>query len=362
MAGGRHRALLAVAVALSVAPAVLGVAGLAGLRVAMFIVPGGLSGDGFGDLAVGVSHTPDEGSHGLYVVRGPRLAGTLLEGGGGLGEAGARGASVYRILALLPPAIWIPLLALLASLPLAYSLADRRLHGSLAITLTMALLFTVLTVSVSASTLLPANIAPANIAEDIGVPTVSLSAISHKPVEGVAILKYTLKGASLKEVSKCLILEPGSTFKCTARVMPSGEVVVEIPSEAYEHLYRMSAGSISSMRLRLNVTLDKGWASGLFDLSVRWERLRVHAEGWRAVVENPNPIPFTLEDVSIQYISYQGGTPQLVKVERLGDVRVPPGGEASIPVEPGGWVAYVTFRYHYKFAGGGVVEESVRIG
>lgn len=340
----RHYTALAVLVAIALAPVLLGAGSIIGLPLAAFILPGkGLG--GFGEAILGVA---SQGG-GPYVVRGPGFLGSLEP------EPAADKAS-YTTMITLPPILWVPSLVAVASLPLIYALTRRRLHGSLIIPFSVAFLFASLSMSIALSVLIPPSIL-----EGARIPRVTLMEVSHDPITRSVVLSYQAEGASIVGVNSCRVVVADAGFNCTGVVYPGGRVVVGIPLNAYEYLYNVSGGRVSSFIVEVNVSLERGWASGSFKVNVLWRSLRVLAGDWRLTVENPNPIPFTLENVTIRYIG-EGAAPRLLRYEALGDIIVPPGGSVYITAEPGSWAAYVSFKYKYKFAEGGVVEESVRLG
>ncbi len=252
--------------------------------------------------------------------------------------------------------MWVPSLVAVVSLPLIYAFARRWLHGSLIIPFSVAFLFASLSMSIALSVLVPPGIL-----EGAQIPRVTLIEVNHDPIVRSVILSYQAEGTSIVSVNSCIVVVAYTRFNCTGVVYPGGKVVVGIPHSAYEYLYNVSEGRVSSFIVRVNVSLEHGWASGSFKVNVLWRSLRVLADHWRLSVENPNPIPFILENVTIRYIE-EGAAPRLLKYEALGDIVVPPGGSVYITAEPGGWAAYVSFKYKYKFAEGGVIEESVRLG
>ncbi len=341
----RHHVVWGVLVVIAIIPVLLGAAGLIGLPLAAFILPGGADRGGFGDALLGVTAA----GAGPYVVRGPRLVGSL--------EASpSPEAKTYTVVVRIPAVAWIPSLVTATSLPFIYAITRRELHGSLVIPFSVAFLFASLSMAVALAILIPPEIL-----EGAELPSVALATLSHDPVGRSVTLTYRTSGTSITGVYSCEVEVAGSTFNCTAVAHPPDTVDVGIPLSAYKLLYNESDDVMSSMILRINVSLDYGWASGSFKLNVLWKNLRFIAGEGRLLIENPNPIPFTLENVTIMYIAEDAG-PRLVSTDVLGDMVVPPGSVVSIPVEPCDWAAYVTFRYEYKFSEGGVVEESIRVG
>jgi len=176
------------------------------------------------------------------------------------------------------------------------------------------------------------------------------------------VAEYIVSNAEVLGVESCKILAGNITYPCGSVSVRNTTVIVSVPKEVYYTSYSLSDADVTTVRVALNVTFDKGWVYGVYNYTFNWKPLRVEVVNRSVVVYNPNPIPFDLTNITVVYMGYDDfGRTVMFDEKVLGNATVEP--LSSIVIEPDakGAYCYVRFTYSYKFANGGEVYESRRI-
>lgn len=188
-------------------------------------------------------------------------------------------------------------------------------------------------------------------------PSLELRGVTLSNDGRTVLVDYYQASVFARNVTSCEIIVFNTTLN-TVCFLRGSIVSVTIPQKVYSLAYKLANATVTSISVRLNVTLDKGWVYGTYAYVINWRPLDVTVNSSNVIVKNPNYIPINLTRVKITYIALSSfNTPIVVKVEELGNMTVNPRDAVAIHVKNIGKYAYVEFTYDYKFASGGVVFE-----
>jgi hypothetical protein len=188
-------------------------------------------------------------------------------------------------------------------------------------------------------------------------PDFALKSTNLSEDGSIIYLNYTIKELEIRALSKCLIFAFNFSFVCNSKT-EKDRIIVFVPKEIYPILYDYSNSSVSYFYLRINITLDKGFAIWNNSYAVEFKPLLVKTGNLSVEVYNPNFIDFNLTNVRILYYP---STNQLPIIKELGEIKVKARETVKINADAFNGIIYISFQYNYKFAKNGVVYESRQV-
>lgn len=185
-------------------------------------------------------------------------------------------------------------------------------------------------------------------------PSISLGSVELLDPGSLVLIKYNPRNLNIIDVPGCLIEVFERVITCSAYVLTSESVVVVVPPETYSIAYE---SGVTSLKILVNLTLDRGFLVGSYPLHISWSRLGISIDGSSLVLSNPNYVPINITHARITYMIYdeKTDTHRVVWVEELRSFVVDPRNTYTLLVERKGEYAYVMIKY--LFMGEEVVEQ-----
>jgi len=258
----------------------------------------------------------------------------------------------YRVVLIIPLAAWLP--ACLAYVGL-YLVKEREKLLRLAKGFgdVEIIVFSVLTIiNLALVALVPIHHFTTE--PTIVKPSMSLRSVEILDPGSLILVRYGLQNLKLVSVAGCLIEVGGQVLECSAYMPASDSVAVIVPPETYAAAYKEG---LTSFKVLVNLTLDKGFLLGSYPLHISWGKLGISVSNNSLILSNPNYLPINVTQVRVTYMSYDelSRTHKVAQVEGLQGFMVGPRNTYVLFVEGRGEYAYVMIKY--LFMGEEVVEQ-----
>ncbi len=258
----------------------------------------------------------------------------------------------YRVVLVIPLTIWIPACLVPAGLYLVREKENvlRFLRGLGDLETMIFVVFTLISFAIIA--LIPVH--PLTTQSMITKPSMNLRSVEILDPGSLILVRYSMRGLSLGSVTGCLIEVGDQLIKCSAYTPASDSVAVIVPPETYVRAYE---NGLTSFKLLVNLTLDKGFLVGSYPLHISWSKLSLSVNGTSLILSNPNYAPINVTQVRVTYMRYdeKTRTHKVAEVKELPGFTVGPRNNYTLLVESRGEYAYVMIKY--LFMGDEIVEQ-----
>jgi len=258
----------------------------------------------------------------------------------------------YRVVLIIPLIAWLP--ACLACMSL-YLIKEREKLLRLARgfgDVEMIVFFVLTIINLALVALVPLHHFTTE--PTLVKPSMSLRSVEILEPGSLILVRYGVQNLKLVSVAGCLVEVGDQVLGCSAYIPTSDSVAVVVPPETYAVAYKEG---LTSFKVLVNLTLDKGFLVGSYPLHISWSKLGISVSNNSLILSNPNYLPINVTQVRVTYMSYDkwSRTHKVTQVKELEGFTVSPKNTYVLLIEGRGEYAYVMIKY--LFMGEEVVEQ-----